>query len=60
MAILPAVLHGIVTYAGFVEHAFLKLLDNKVRRLAASLSRPKPMRRPIRPVTSKRNPLRNT
>ena len=60
MAILPAVLHGIVTYAGFVEHAFLKLLDNKVRRLAASLAKQRPRRPPTRRVTTKRNPLRNT
>jgi hypothetical protein len=58
MAILPSVLHGIATYAGFVELAFLKLLDNKVRRLAASLPRQRPRRRPIGPATAKRNPFR--
>jgi hypothetical protein len=60
VAIFPFVIHGIATYAGFVEHAFLKLLDRKVRRLAASLPSQRPRQRPIRSASAKRSPLRNS
>ena len=43
MAILPTVLHGLATYAGFVESLLTKLFESQMRRYGAV---PRPQQKP--------------
>jgi hypothetical protein len=37
MTILPSVLHGLATYAGFLESLTTRLLESRMRRYGAAL-----------------------
>ena len=44
MTILPSVLHGLASYAGFLESLLTRLFESQMRRYGAAL--PKPEQKP--------------
>ncbi len=54
MAILPSVLHGLATYAGFLEGLMTRLFESQMRRYGAALPKPQQEPRPnVKPTDRK-------
>ena len=46
MAVLPSVLHGLATYAGFLDGLMTRLFESQLRRYGAGLPKPRHKPRP--------------